>query len=153
MSDQAVNKEIVDTRQYRHSIRLRFEYDGKSLRLVGKKRLQMIAPASPVPRPKVGTQGGFWVELQSAEGQTVFHRLIYNPLRTKVEVHSPDRQPKIITGPPVPGTFSVLVPDIPKAKIAIVFGPPLDPGKAKAAGDHTQELMRFDLNDREDGGS
>ena len=153
MTDQPVNKEIVDTRQYRYSIRLRFGYDGKLLHLVGKKRLQMIAPASPAPRPKAGKQGGFWLELQTAEGETVFHRLIYNPLRTKVEVHSPDRKPKIIAGPPSPGTFSVLVPDIPKANIAIVFGTPLDLEKAKAAEYRTEELARFDLNDREEGES
>ena len=112
-----------------------------------------IAPASPIPRPKLGEQRGFWVELQTRKGRTVFHRLVYNPLRTRVEVHSPDRQPQIINGPPVPGMFEVLVPEIPEASTVVVCGTPLEPERARKVEARSEELARFDLELRNEEGS
>lgn len=153
MVENSSQEQTVDTRQYRHSIRLQFQFDGESLRLISQTRIRKIAPASPVPRPKVGQQRGFWVEIQTADKRTVFHRILHNPLRTHVEVHSPDRKPRIVTGPPMPGIFEVLVPDIPNAVTVAVFGMPLDAERARGAKECSEELGRFDLSTRNKEGS
>jgi hypothetical protein len=145
MTEQPSPADIVDTRQYRHSLRLQFDYDGEALRLVEQTRVRMIAPASPVPRPKLGEQRGFWVELQNARGHTLFHRLVHNPLRASVEVHSPDGPPQILTGRPQPGSFEVLVPDIPDATTVVVCGTPLDPERAREGEPRSEELARYTL--------
>jgi len=151
MAKQPPRAEPVDTRRYRYSLRLRFEFDGESLQLVDQQRIRKIAPASPIPLPTVGEQQGFWVELRTSRGRTLFHRPVYNPLRTRVEVHSPDRQPRVLTGPPQAGTFSVLVPDIPEASRVVVFGAPLDEAKARAVEGRSEELASFELKDRAKG--
>jgi hypothetical protein len=55
-----------------------------------------------------------------------------------------------MTGPPVPGTFEVLVPDIPKATTVVVCGTPLDPERAQEVKGRSEELARFDLSAREE---
>lgn len=143
--------ESVDTRQFRESLRLRFEYDGETLRLIEQQRIRNVALASPGRRPQVGEQRGFWVELQTARGKTLFHRPVRNPLRTHVEVHSHDEGPQLLTGPPQPGTFTVIVPAIPDATQVVVCGTPLDEERARERDGRAEELARFDL--RTEGGA
>lgn len=135
----------VDTRRYRHTLRLRFEFDGESLELISRVRVAMIAPGSPARRPKVGEDGGLWVEVLGDDKHVLFHRVLSNPLRARVEVHSPDRKHEMLHGDPQPGTFEVLIPDIPGARQVAVFGTPLTADRAKESGGRSEELGRFDL--------
>ena len=145
--DDRLDDRVMDTRQYRQTWRLRFEYDGERLRLVRRTRVAMIAPTSPVQRPRLGESGGMWVELLGDDDRPLFHRVLSDPLRTRVEVHSPDRRPEVRFGDPQPGQFEVLVPDVPGARDIAVRGTPLDPVQARETEGRSVEIARFPLTE------
>lgn len=136
-----------DMRRYRHTWRLRFEFDGRELHLRSRTKVAMIAPPSMSRRPEVGTDIGVWVELVDDDGRPVFHRVVPGALSTRVEHHTPGRTPEVYVSDPQPGVFEVLVPDVPEGHQIVVNGPSLDRERASELDGRSEELARFALRD------
>lgn len=135
----------------RGTLRLTFRSTGGQVELVSKERLDMICPPSVGERPEAGKQGGFWLELRGDGGDVTFFRVLHDPIRSSVEVHSPDGQIRREFGPPGDSTFEVLVPDDPRAATVALMGEYEDPSAAKGrrrkarAPSGAREIARFDL--------
>ena len=136
---------------FRKTLRLTFQSSGRAVRLVSQERLDMICPPSVGERPEAGQHSGFWVELRNDRDEPTFFRVLHNPIRSSVEVHSPDGKIRREFGPPEDSTFEVLVPNDPQAKTLVLMGEYQDPRDAKArkgkapAPSGAQEMARFDL--------
>jgi hypothetical protein len=120
----------------------------------------MICPPSVGERPQAGRHGGFWVELRDRNDVVTFFRVLNDPLRTSVEVHSPDGKIRREFGPPEDTTFEVLVPDDPQADTLVLIGEYRDPrasaqaqqGRQAQPRAGAQEIARFHLGGAEAGG-
>src|ERR1041385_7131622 len=105
-------------RPYTHALRLTFEYEGSSIKLVSTQKVEMIVPPT---HPLEGTEGqtGFWFTLSDAQGKAVYRRVVHNPIQFDREVFSNDPKNPSVHRVPVDkpkGTFVVLVPDIQEAR-------------------------------------
>ena len=131
------------------TLRLTFRVTSGEIRLVSFARLEMICPGSVGECPKVGRNGGYWMELRDTDGHVLFHRLLHAPLGNSVEVHSADGKIQRVFGAPTDTIFEVLVPDQPDAVSIVLMGENLDAttGFAKAAG--SSELAHFDIPKRD----
>lgn len=134
----------IDTRPWRYSFRLKFQYSGERITLAGSERVQVIAPPSVTAQPERGKSSGFWFEVLDAKGNVLFYRLLRDPLRTAVEVFTADGSFRRITGPPNEGEFEVVVPDIPEAAAIVLFGSVPTSTKEREVGP-ARELGRFKL--------
>ena len=125
------------------SLRLTIEYRGSDLSVVDRRSVEMLAPVSDAIRGYDG-QSGFWYELRSSTGETVYRRVIHNPIRADVEEHTVE--PTLMTRRHAvaepSGVFTVLVPDDPQAAKLVLFSSPADPAAvAQPAG----QIAEFDL--------
>jgi hypothetical protein len=130
------------------SLRFTIEYRGTDMSIVDRRSLDMPAPISDAIRGYDG-QSGFWYELRSPSGETLYRRVLHNPLRFHVEEHalepSPTMRRRAVEQPS--GVFTVLVPDDPQAATLVVFSSPPDPAAlAEPAG----RIAEFSL--RQSGG-
>jgi hypothetical protein len=139
---------VSDPERYdspQRALRLTFEYAGSEVRLVSRQRVAMLVPP-PDPAGAEEEQAGFWYEVQDAQGRPIYRRRAPNPVRTDVEVFSPDpNEPFTHVEMPEPrGVFTLLVPDLEGARtLALVGGPPGPEQGVRAA----QEIARFDLTE------
>jgi hypothetical protein len=126
------------------ALRLTFEYEGSTIRLVSAQSLDMVALPSDHLR-KLSDLAGFWYELQGTKGETVYRRVIHNPLQTGVEGPVGEHGPELAwetASQPLKGTFIVLVPDLPEARHIVVFSSPPGP---EQTGQPAREIARFPL--------
>jgi hypothetical protein len=103
------------------SLRLTFQFEGDRIALSNVERLPMISPPQPGDAPEAGKHAGEWMLLCDRSGRTLAWRLLHDPLRTRVEVHDPERGPSIVVGPPSSGMFEVLLPDVAEAELAELY--------------------------------
>jgi hypothetical protein len=75
---------VADASYPDHTWRLAFAYDGDKVDLVRAERIEMIAPPVVTPPPEANA-GGFWLEVRDKQGNLIYHRPLYNPLRRHVE--------------------------------------------------------------------
>src|SRR5215211_7176498 len=69
------------------SLRLTFRFLGRDISLVERREVNMLAPPSEKWDPRTQReQSGFWLELQSSEGRTLYRRVIRHPIRANAEV-------------------------------------------------------------------
>ena len=134
---------------HRRTLRLTFRSAAGEVRLVRKERLDMICPPSVGEWPEAGRNGGYWVETQDGAGGARFFRVLHDPLRSSVEVHSPDGTIRREFGPAEDATFEVLVPDDPDATSVVLMGD-AEPRRATRARRQREatgsyEMARFDL--------
>lgn len=95
------------------AVRLTFSYEGDEIRLEDQRRVRTIA--SPTDTLSgYGDERGFWVEVRDGQKETLYRRVMPNPLRKDVEVFSPDHERGIFRAPVErpSGVFAVLVPDL-----------------------------------------
>ena len=133
-----------EARRYNKALRLTFEYEGPTVKLVSAQSVEMILPPSH-PLDTQQEQAGFWFTLTDAQGKPVYRRAVNNPISYDREVFSNDPAHPSIQRVPVPkpkGTFVVLVPDVPDARIVQLFSHPLQPA---AQGQPARELARFTI--------
>lgn len=124
----------------RKALRLTFTYEGTSLHLDKIQRLEkQVRPTAPLRRKgKEQAESGFWVELQTRNGQPLYRQVLSNPVRLHAEV--PDdaggftnlllRQPR--------GVFFAIVPELDEASQVVVYSselaPDAKPGPARPIG-------------------
>ena|SRR5947207_10884926 len=137
----------------RSSIRLLFGYEGREVRLLRKQWLDMIAPPSdPIPKEREEREprAGFWVDLLDAEGRVLYRKVFgESPIAFAVSVYTGDKerpfQMQKLEDPT--GEFIVVVPDLPGAESAALYGsPPEEEGFATAA----EEIARFGIKDSDE---
>jgi hypothetical protein len=143
---ETFEREPADTRRFPSSWRLTFRYDqGGAVELARRQELPMVAPGSPGSITSGGEYSGSWVELQDREGQVLFERVLHDPFRSMVEVHTPPgRKSKVVPGPRQAGEFEVLLPAIPEAITVVVWSSELD---AERRNEAAREVGRFDLGE------
>jgi hypothetical protein len=143
-----------ETRSYTKALRLTFEYEGSTVKLVSTQKVDMILPPSH-PLETKEEQSGFWFTLSDAQGKPVYRRIVNNPIRYDREVFSNDAKHPSIMRVPVKkpkGTFVMLVPDVAEARTVQLFSHPLEP-EAAARGLAARELARFTITQEQiDGG-
>lgn len=132
----------VDTRMYRTSWRLVFRFDGESIALVRRERLQKVAPGTTPDAPTPGRNSGAWLDVLDRSGRRLFHRLLADPLRTRAEHHSPDGRIEVHVRAPEPCEFSVIVPDLPGAAEVALYASPTEHERMR---EPAQEIGRFPL--------
>ena len=107
-------------------VRLVFEYEGDDVRLLSRRRVDMLAPPSDTLKGHERQQG-FWAEVRSADGSTLYRHVMPDPVRRDVEVFSNDPEQSISRVPvdrPV-GVFTLLVPETKGAEyLALVRSAP-----------------------------
>lgn len=128
------------------AIRLLFAYEGSEIRLVDREHVDMFAPPGE-PQPIRKRAAGFWVELRDERGRRLYQQALRHPIRYEAEVFPEDQseQPHYVPRERVEGAFVVLVPDLPKAYVAALFGSPPEPGRA---GEPATELLEVPLRPR-----
>jgi hypothetical protein len=133
-----------EARRYNKALRLTFEYEGPTVKLVSAQSVDMILPLSH-PLDTQQEQAGFWFTLTDADGKPVYRRVMHNPIGYDREVFSNDPVQPSIQRVPIPkpkGTFVLLVPDLPDARTVQLFSHPLEPA---AHGQPARELARFTI--------
>jgi hypothetical protein len=103
--------------------RLTFEYDGDAVRLVDRRRVQMLAPPDDTELVQQG-RDGFWVEVRGEDGEPLYRQVLHRPVQREFEVHSPDpgATPRHVAAPRVRGVFQAVVPDLPGGAAVAVQG-------------------------------
>lgn len=106
--------------------RLTFEYEGDSVRLVGRQPVSMLAPVDDAELLARG-QEGYWIEVRDEGGRPLYQQVLHQPLQTHYEVFSPEPgvRPHLVPNPDVRGAFSAVVPDLPDGAVVVVQGPPV----------------------------
>jgi hypothetical protein len=134
---------VTDSDAPQRALRLTFEYEGEEVRLVSRQRVAMLVPPPELASSEEG-QAGFWYELQDPDGRATYRRAARNPLRSDVEVFSPDPDESFthIEMPEPRGVFTLLVPDLEGARTLVLVGGPAGPAQALTPA---REIARFDL--------
>lgn len=118
------------------SLRLVFEYDRDTVRLVASQRVEMTAPAPQrlVARPD---ERGFWVEVRDERERPLYRRTMRDPVVRDLETIADDDR---LTRIPYdqPGHFSIVVPAVAGMKSVLLVN--AAPGVAAA-----ERSLRFDL--------
>jgi hypothetical protein len=133
-----------EARSYKKALRLTFEYEGSTVKLVSTQSVDMILPPSH-PLETKEEQSGFWFTLANAQGKVVYRRTLHNPISYDREVFSNDPAHPSVQRVPVAkpkGTFVMLVPDVADARTVQLFSHPLE---TAAHGLAARELARLTI--------
>ena len=130
------------------SLRLIFAYEGANVRLVGRQSVEMIPPPSDSLAGREG-ETGFWYELRDSRGQTLYRRLMQNPIQYSTEVLSNDpvRPVERRDVPDPRGVFVLISPQLEEAQTLALFSAP---SERNELGRSSRIIGEFDL--REDVG-
>jgi hypothetical protein len=101
--------------------RLTYEYDADGVRLVEQEQVAMVAPPDDSDLT-LNARSGYWVEVRDARGHGLYRQVIYDPIRTEYEVHSPDVSSRNVKAKTVAGIFEVVVPALPNAHDVVLHG-------------------------------
>jgi hypothetical protein len=144
----------VEAQRPTRAVRLTFAYDGDTIQLLSRQNVEMITPPSE-PLGEGEGHTGFWYELKNERDQTLYRRLMSNPVEQSHEVFSPERGRSIQRAPAQrrSGVFSVVVPEVAEARFVTLAHTPLPaPGAprtaAAAAPLARRELTRVDLHQK-----
>lgn len=122
-----MSKRADSTNPGQAAIRLRIAYDGPRLEVHSRRRVRMrVTPSDDLPRPrKGGGVTGWWVELRDARENTLYRRILHNPIPYDVEVRTGLRREPLarhrVDRPK--GNLFLVVPDLPGAAVVVLFGP------------------------------
>jgi hypothetical protein len=143
------------------AVRLTIAYNGDQMELVSQQSVAMkVPPSDPIESAAniaeaAAMQTGFWVDLKDEQDQTLYRRVMHDPIRRDVEVFSPPGLPQTVERAPVAeprGVFSVVLPEIEAAQaVSLVGTPPQPMGAAELAAEGPEparEIARFDLKSR-----
>lgn len=140
----------MDSQERPRAVRLTFAYDGDDIRLESRQNVEMVTPPSdPVGEGEAVT--GFWYELKSEGGQTLYRRLLHNPMEQSREVFGPEGSIHRVPVERPSGVFSVVVPEVLGGRFVTLAHTPMPasggPRGAAAAWPERRELARFDLRE------
>lgn len=125
------------------ALRLVFEHDGPSVRLVSTARVDAVAPPSDSLESFEG-RSGFWYELTDGGTALLYRRVTQNPLGLVPEIFDVEGAPTRASAAESSGAFSVLIPEVDGARqIALVGSPP----GAEAIDAAATVLAVFDLTE------
>lgn len=129
-----------------HALRLTFEYDQDKIRLVERRRVDMIVPP-PTTAPPTKNHSGFWIEIKDGKDKRLYSRVEHNPIRYDLEVFSEKPGENIVRRPVLhpKGTFVLLVPDFPDAEVIDLISSPLN---EKKAHEPAEKLTSFALKEK-----
>lgn len=119
------------------SLRLVFEYDRDTVRLVASQRVEMTAPAPQrlVARPD---ERGFWVEVRDERDRPLYRRTMRDPVIRDLETIAADGDRLTRVHHDRPGRFSIVVPAVAEMKSVLLVN--AAPGEAAAGSS-----LRFDI--------
>lgn len=98
-----------------------FAYDAAGVRLVERKRIEMLAPPDDSPLMKQAL-AGHWIEVRNNEGKALYRQVIAEPFRVSSEVYASNATPHRVPTEVVAGRFQVVVPDLEGAAEVVLFG-------------------------------
>lgn len=129
--------------QPNRAVRLRFQYDGDAVKLVGRTPLDKVPPASDPIQGYEG-QSGSWLEVRDASGRVVHRQVLHHPIKHDVEVFSGDpNRPFVRQMLDEPtGDFDVIVPEYQAPHSAVLFHSTHERGVPSGP---SREFARFDL--------
>lgn len=104
------------------SWRLTFEYEGDTVRLVGRQQVEMQAPPDESSLVE-GAEDGYWVEVRDSDDQPVYRQVLHEPIQTEYEVFSPEGSMRHVAAPEVKGVFQTVVPDLASGDAVVLHGP------------------------------
>ncbi len=126
------------------TLRLTFSYEGSNVRLVSRQSVEMIPPQGDAAATRQG-QAGFWYEVRDEKDNTLFRRIVQNPIRFAAEIRSEDPERPLswqdVSEPR--GEFVLLMPDLDTARVLVLFGSPMERGAPLGPA---KEIARFDLS-------
>lgn len=129
------------------ALRLTFTYEGEGIKLVERQPIEKRARATDriLKQGEASQYSGFWIELRDAENQTIYRRVLHNPIQSTVEVPTDKRNQTFerLTVKNPRGTFFVIIPDLEQADSIVIFNSPLAPEFEGRAG--AREIARMDL--------
>lgn len=111
-----------EERPPRTAWRLTFEYEGDSVRVVGRQQVEMQAPPDESALLE-GAEDGYWVEVRDREDQPVYRQVLHEPIQTEYEVFSPEGSMHHVPAPEVKGVFQAVVPDLARGDAVVLHGP------------------------------
>jgi hypothetical protein len=128
------------------SLRLFFEYDGDNVKLVSVQRIEMMPPPPQAPPPDTPRPGA-WFELRDANGQSLYRRVIHDPLSGDLEVPTadPDRPLARVQSAQKRGVFHVVAPDIPQARRIALSSVPMAAPVSGRAAEAAPRVHEFEL--------
>jgi hypothetical protein len=133
------------------SLRLLFQFEGDSVKLVSAQRVEMKAPPPQAPPPDTPFNGA-WFELRDAQGNSMYRRAIHDAMSGDLEVLSdnPDRPLAHVKSAVKQGVFYLIAPDIPQARTVMLNARrlPLSPATAAEPEVRTHE---FELPQEKEG--
>lgn len=102
--------------------RVTFAYEGSTVRVVARRRVAMQAPPDDSEAVAAGSRG-YWAEVRSADGTTLYAQVLHQPIQSDWEVHNLHGvQPRHVLPDEVRGAFEVVVPDLPGGEELVVHG-------------------------------
>jgi hypothetical protein len=126
------------------ALRLTFTYSEGRIELVDSRPIRKRVPSPDAPGRILGN--ALLVQVLDADGETVFNRVVLEPIPRDVEVFDPDF-PRGVARAPIErpsGGFSVVVPDDDQAaEVVLMSGG--EEGEARAEATSMSEIARFDL--------
>jgi hypothetical protein len=143
---EAMHKDEPPFAEPPRTLRLTFSYEGDTVRLISRERLEMIPPPSEPVAIREG-QSGFWYEVRDTDERILYQRVLQNPIQFDVEVFTSDPN-QMLTRQRVAnprGVFVLTAPEIEGAATLVLFSSPLEPARS---GQPATELARFDLRPR-----
>ena len=123
------------------AVRLVVEYDGDTLRVISRQEVAMATPPSD-PVRGFEEETGFWLELRDSKGQTLYRRVMHNPVASDVEAFDPEKGITRHTVERKRGVFTVLVPALPEAQTVAFSSPPVT---GERALEKVRRLAEFPL--------
>jgi len=121
------------------ALRLVLTYRGGEVKLNDEVRVAMrLMPSDSLERKPQEQLSGFWYELQTKEGETLYRRVMRNPLRAWVDLGDEPGSTRLrhleSERPLDEVTFMLDVPSLPNGDQVVLFSSPLDqPWEAKPA--------------------
>ena|ERR1700686_614940 len=127
------------------AVRLTFSYDGDRVQLISKQSVEMTLPPSD-PIQNYEGHKGFWAELKDKQDQTLYRRVMHNPMSNDVEVFSNDPEQSVSRHPveAQKGVFVVVVPDTDEGH-AVTLSSSTGSGQPALAMQPASEIARFQL--------
>lgn len=142
---------VNSIKDHSDSYRLTFSYGNKKLVLTSKRKVKMISPASD---PIKDTSGmvGCWYSLQDSRGKTKYIRFMQNPLMIHSEAsidmdNEPDASTSYQELSRPSDKFSLVVPNIPKARRFVLYSGPLE---ADRLNEPAERVISIDLSKTKD---
>jgi hypothetical protein len=131
-----------------HALRLTFRYSGSDIRLSRVDRVFARVQAPPSPLPE-GERSGFWIEMRGKSGETLYHRVLHDPLQEDTEVFGDEPGGDLYRVPNErqEGEFEVMVPDVPGAVDVTLFGTPRGARAERERLPASGELLRHSVED------